>query len=323
MLKEYINKIKEYFVKGGSNWIILVISLLLAFFMWSSRKLSENYSAYLKYKVDITANLSGRANKATSADMLYLNANVSGFKILENNNSTENIILLENLDSKFLKKYKDYKDLFYLLTSDVKQKIQDALSGSVQIEGFATDTLFFNIPVQSNKIIPVIPSLSVSYESQYMPVGEMTLTPDSIYVYGDEQLISEIESVYTNAIRERYATNSFSGVVKLQQTDGVRYSTNEIYYSQQVSRYIENTIDITVNVVNVPANTKIIVWPKSVKLRYRVPFADAKKYREKDFEIVVDYRQATEGSIVKPQVSKIPKEVIYYKLEPKFVECLF
>lgn len=323
MLKESLNKIKEYFIKGGSNWVILVISLLLAFFMWSSRKLSENYSAYLKYKVDITTNLSSRANKATSTDLLYLNANVSGFQILENNNSDENVILLENLDNKFLKKYKESKDIFYLLTSDVKQKVQDALTSSMQIEGFATDTLFFEIPVQSNRIIPVVPSLSVSYESQYMPVGELVLSPDSIYIYGNEQNISQVESVHTDAIREGTVNSSFSGVVKLKKTDGIRYSTNEIYYSQQVVRYIENTIDIPVTVVNAPSDTKIIVWPKSVKLHYRVPFANAKQYTEKDFGVVVDYTLTQDGSIVKPEISKMPKEVIYYKTDPKFVECLF
>ena len=323
MFKDYIHKIKEYFAKGGSNWIILVISLLLAFFMWSIVRLTENYSAYLKYWVSITTNLSGRANSATSTAQLYINANISGFKIMENNISDDNVILLENLNEKYLKKYKDSDNLFYLLTDDVKQRIQDAIGVSMQIDDFATDTVFFDIPVQSNKKVPVIVPATISYASQYMPTGDMVLSPDSVYVYGDDDLIAEIESVSTSALRLTDVDESFNGVIKLVEIEGVRLSNEEIYYAQKVVRYVESSIESPVSLINAPSNYKMLIWPKNVKFRYRVQFENAKPFTDKDFEVALDYHKSQESSINKPEVVKYPKEIIYYSIEPKFVECLF
>ncbi len=103
----------------------------------------------------------------------------------------------------------------------------------------------------------------------------------------------------------------------------MRFSTNEVYYSQAVVRYIENVLEVPVGVENASTQTKFVIWPKSVSIKYRVPFTNAKQYTENDFEIVVDYTHAQNNSIVRPNVVKIPKEVIYYSIEPKFVECLF
>ena len=93
------------FLGGGRNWLILVFSLLLAFFMWSVMKLSRNYSSYMRFQVSVTTNIEGRRGSAIAEDVLVIGAKSTGFTILQNRNDNEIApLLLEGVDAKLFHK---------------------------------------------------------------------------------------------------------------------------------------------------------------------------------------------------------------------------
>ena len=169
----------------GRNWLILAVSLLLAFFMWSVMKLSRNYSSYIRYHVEVTSNIPGRTNCAVSVEELVIGAKSNGFDILHNTrNSGKNILHLTEVDPKFFHKVSSEGDQFYLLPDDIRQAVQDALGNEIKVESFATDTLYFVFPVQSYKKVPVQVQSVITCQDQYMPMSPMLIRPDSILIYG-------------------------------------------------------------------------------------------------------------------------------------------
>ena len=89
----------------GRNWVILAVSLLLAFFMWSVMKLSRNYSSYIRYHVEVTSSIPGRTNSAISVDELVIGAKSKGFDILQNSrNSGNNLLHLASVDPRHFHK---------------------------------------------------------------------------------------------------------------------------------------------------------------------------------------------------------------------------
>lgn len=308
------------FLGGGRNWVILVFSLLLAFFMWSIMKLSGNYSSYVRYNVEVTANIEGRKNSATSTDVLMIGAKSSGFKVLQNDKDAT--LLLEDVDPRQFHKYGEQGDMFYLIPANITQRIQDALGADIKVESVATDTLFFRFPVQSNKKVPVQANSVIRYSRQYMPYTPIALKPDSVFVYGDEAVISGIEEVVTEPVKNNNVSGSLTGVVKLNPIAGVRFSVDEVIFSQEIGRYVEHSIKVPVIIGNAPAYANVAIIPQEVTVRYRQPFPGAEKYGIQDFSVEVEYDEILRKDVVKPVVTRMPEGILKFSIEPAFVECV-
>ena len=308
---------------GGRNWIILVFSLLLAFFMWSIMKLSASYSSYVRYRIEASTNIPGRSNTAVSTDVLVIGAKSTGFHIIQNLQGDQgNALMLDEIDGKHFHKYREDGDLFYLLPDNIRQKIQDALGADVKVESLATDTLFFEFPVQGNRKVAVIASSAIKYGKQFMPYSEIILKPDSVLIYGDEAVISNIHHVTTQAIKSNDTQHSLSGVVKLNPLKGVRFSQEEIFYSQEVGRFVEHTVNVPVTIGNAPSYANVAIVPQEVTIKYRQPFVGASAYSQQDFSVVVDYDEILRKDVVKPNVARMPEGILTIDMEPKFVECV-
>lgn len=308
---------------GGRNWIILVFSLLLAFFMWSIMKLSASYSSYVRYRIEASTNIPGRSNTAVSTDVLVIGAKSTGFHIIQNLQGDQgNALMLDEIDGKYFHKYREDGDLFYLLPDNIRQKIQDALGADVKVESLATDTLFFEFPVQGNRKVAVVASSAIKYGKQFMPYSEIILKPDSVLIYGDEAVISNIHHVTTQAIKSNDTQHSLSGVVKLNPLKGVRFSQEEIFYSQEVGRFVEHTVNVPVTIGNAPSYANVAIVPQEVTIKYRQPFVGASAYSQQDFSVVVEYDEILRKDVVKPNVARMPEGILTIDMEPKFVECV-
>lgn len=301
--------------------MILVFSLLLAFFMWSMMKLSRTYSSYIKYQIEVVSNIEGRKSSARSHDVLVIGAKSTGFNILQNRKDKGNLLQLDLIDSKYFHEYPG-EDIFYLLPDDIRQQVQDALGKEFVVESFATDTLLFRFPVQSNRKVPVRENLLITYKGQYMPYSPMTVRPDSILIYGDEDVISKIEAVFANPVKISNASATLSGVTGLKKIEGVRFSHDEIFYTQEVGRYLEKSVMVPVVISDAPSYANVAIVPQQVELKCREPFGNPVKYDSKDFQVVVSYDEILHRDVLKPRIAKMPQGILSVKMEPVFVECV-
>ena len=311
------------FLGGGRNWIILVFSLLLAFFMWSIMKLSASYSSYIRYSLEVTTNLEGRRSESRSTDVLMIGAKARGFNIIQHSNdNVSETLLIENVDPRHFHKYGAEGDMFYLLPETIKQRIQDAIGMDIKVDQVATDTLFFRFPLQSNKKVPVEANSLITYSRQYMPYTPILLKPDSVLVYGDLAVLSGIEKVVTQPIKSNNVSGSVTGVVQLKPVEGVRYSTDEIIYAQEVGRYVEYSLEVPVTIGNAPSYANVAIIPQEVTVKCRVAFPGAEPCRAQDFTVEVEYDEILRKDVVKPVVTRMPDKVLKISVEPAFVECV-
>ncbi len=307
----------------GRNWIILVFSLLLAFFMWSIMKLSGSYSAYIKYRLEVTSNIEGRSSEAHSEDLLVIGAKAKGFNILQNINGNEGHVLrIENVDARHFRRYMGSEDIFYLFPDDIRQDIQDALGSDIKVESLATDTLFFHFSVQANKKVPVVANSFVTYRKQYMPFSKGVIRPDSVLIYGNKEDLAGIDHVTTHAVNGRNVWKPITAVLKINPIEGIRFSTDEVLYTMEIGRYVESTVKVPVTIENAPSYANVAIIPQEVVIRYRYPFGKQVEYTATDFAVTLQYDDILRSDVVKPLLSKFPAILIEADFEPKFVECV-
>ncbi len=321
MLSEKLNKI---FAKRGGELFAFVFSLLLAFFMWSMYRLTLRYSTIFEYRVELSSNIEGRAHSSISYNSLVLRGKSSGFFILQQryDQKRERYALPVSVDSKYLKPVEGNDDLFYIESGSLQADVQKVLGNDLQLESIISDTLFFIYPKQANKKVPVVGLSEITYEGQYTSLGKMIFRPDSVVVYGNEQIIDGVESVSTHFITKKLASSPVQGLVGLRPIKGVRFSDEKIYYSLDVVRYFEGSVKVKPSVINLPQGVRMVTIPQEVELFYRMAFDNKREVTASDFNVVIDYNGYTGGTTIKPYVERVPKEVFETRLEPKFIECV-
>ena len=293
--------------------------------MWGILRLSQNYTTYFQYKVVVNSNLTGRTSKSTSLDPIVVRGKASGFYILQQKYLSDVETIEINVDSKNISQSPNKEDLFFIKSSDIKDKIHEVLDDQISIESANFDSLFFYFHRQSNKKVPIIASVNLRYAKEYMPFTDIQLKPDSIFIYGQTKIISSIDSVTTQEISGIKLKKSINGLVGLKAIDGVSFSKHEIYYSQEIGRYYEKSYSLPLNIINSP-HTKILISPKEVRVYYRALVIDKKGYKASDFSVQIDYNQiltTQDGkNMLRVEIVKYPKNVRAIRVDPLFVEML-
>ena len=182
---------KEGGWKDRKEWLMLLLSLLLAFIVWLIHSLSLQYSVFLEYNVELNSTLQGRARSSVSKDVLIVRGKSDGYYILKQRIGRRKTLQVSASQDNL--RHRDGDD-FYVLSESIKSNIVEALGGSVDLEFIVTDSLDFTFPRITSKRVPVVPRSSVTFRPQYMSLGDMTIRPDSVDIYGDARLLETVDA---------------------------------------------------------------------------------------------------------------------------------
>ena len=268
-MKNLFDRILKTLNISGRDWAVLLPALLLAFSIWVIHNLSLKYNDYLS--VPVVAKCSIPGHSALSADKADVTARcrATGYKVIKSylrkNKGVE--ITFKTADLK----HKD-KDIFYILSSDLKDYSHQIYGPEITVEYFVSDTLFFRFPYENYKKVPVVPISTVTYKEQYMPDGPITVSPDSVLVYGEPFRIENVNAVFTRPIYYTELSKDVRGVAKLEKIKNVRISEQVVHYTLEVKRFVEVIRTVPVTVVNVPVGKNLLVYPTSVEVSLKCNF---------------------------------------------------
>ncbi len=311
--------------RWGRDWVILLLSLLLAFFIWLVHNLSLEYSVYIQYRPTVTTDIKGHSNTATSNETLILRGKARGFYILKHKNYRDNATPVSfSIDSRVFKLVPGEVDLYRVSTDDLREKLTETLGENFSIEFIESDYLTFYYPLQLYKRVPVVPQSTITYENQYMKVGNIVLSPDSVTVYGTQSALNDISAINTRTINLSNVDKSVNGIIQVEPVKNIRIGEEKIYYSLTVERYVENTKMVKVDVINLPPDRTAILLPSYINVTYRAPFRSDKGFSEDNISFVVDYNDVVKSrsSKVVPKFYKFSRTLYSYEIDPLMVECI-
>ena len=310
--------------KGGRQFLFFLFCLFLASLIWTIHKMSGDFNHVLQYKIYTKTNIVGRKSTSLSENEITLRARASGFYILQQKFSRKKSVLNIELNSRFFGKLPGSDDIFFVVTSDIREAIAEGLSEKVTVEYVATDTLRFVLPAETSKEVPVVLRKNVTYRDQYMPVGEVRLKPEKIRLSGEKSILDGIDSVTTKAVNLSRLASVVTDIVPLEKTPGLQYSVEEVYYTINVERYIEESYKLPVSILNVPDSISILTSPAEVSIVCRIPFKKARAFDVSSVELISDYRDMVglNSSLLKIETKREVAEVLEYKIEPPFLEVV-
>lgn len=306
--------------KDRKEWLLLLLSLFLAFIIWLLHSLSLQYSVFLEYNVELSASLQGRSRSSVSEDVLIVRGRSDGYYILRQRIGRRKTLKVQAPAAGV--RYRE-GDVFYVNCEEIKGNIVEALGSNVDLEFIVTESLDFTFPKIYSKKVPVVPKSTMTFDSQYMMVDDITLRPDSIEISGDVGLLETIDSVWTENISGSGINGPVQGMCRLVPIRRVEFSENTVYYSVNVVRYIEESLDIPVTALGVPEGKEMIVLPQTVRLTFRRVFSNT-RYTADDFVLSVDYNDyiRTIDSELIPKLTVRPEDVISWEISPRYVDCV-
>ena len=305
---------------SGRDWVILTLSLLLAFSVWMIHNLSLKYNANLSAKVIAVCGLDGHENVSAASAEALARGRATGYNIIKANIRSRRPVKVE-FNPSVMQRYDSER---FFVPGDKLNEYSHLIFGEdVTIDHYITDTLFFRFPSVNHKKVPVVPVSILTYKGQYMPRGPLEVTPDSVVVAGESYLLESVKQVYTAPIRRLDISENVSGLVGIEPIKGVNIQAKEIYYSMDVARYVEFASESHVEAVNVPAGKALMIIPSVVTLRMRCEFpllddVDGKQTLYVDYN---DFKSSVGGNCP-VRVKNLPKGVLSYETDPVSVRCV-
>lgn len=303
-----------------SNWVQLLLCLLLSAGIWLIHNLSQTYVSMVSVPVAAESNIEGHAGTSTTEATVSAQVKATGFRHARMSGRHKRPVRVTFSPSDFRQ---DGDNLYSVPVSNLYRYSSQIFGEGVSVESIISEAPKFVFPEVSYRKVPVRKVQSLTFEQQYMATRPMTLQPDSVLVYGEPARIENIEYVLTRPIDLWNLRNSVHGTVKLEVPSGVRLSDTEVVYSMEVSRYVEVSAEVDIETRNVPRGSELVVLPSKANVTFRCVFPMGSDPAAKA-RFYVDYKDFA-GSITGrcvAQVEDLPSGVISWTMSPEVFDCI-
>ena len=302
------------------RWLGFVIALVLSGAIWLVHNLSKNYTSVVDARILASSNIDGRARHAAATAVLSARCAASGFRLLSLGSAKHpSKVFFDPSDLEYAG-----GDSYRVGTAVLYKYVKQIFGENVSVESFLSDGLELKFAPEEFRKVPVVPVQQIGFRTQYMASEPVSLTPDSVIVYGDASLLAGVDAVYTRRIVASDLRSSIHATVKLEvPSQGLRLSQQEAEYRINVTRFVE--ISQTAQVVrrNVPSGKALSVFPPHVEVRYRCAFPVISD-PSNSAEFYVDYEEFENslGGRCLVHCDGLPDGVIDVTITPEVCECV-
>ena len=197
---------------------------------------------------------------------------------------------------------------------------------NVKIESINPDTIAFRYDVNDIRKIPVILDYEINFSSGFDLIDDYKLIPDSIKVIGPKVLTDSITEIVTKQLKIDNINSDISATVQLKlptNNNELQFSESSVLVSAVVERFTEGSINVPVNIINVPDNIKLKYYPKEVSVLYFTSLSNFKFISSSSFIIECDYNALQSGdTYLIPIIAQQPEIVKHVRLNEKKIEFI-
>ena len=170
-----------------------------------------------------------------------------------------------------------------------EQLIRSKLFFTSELISYSPTRVSYSYSVLKQKKLPVIYDGYVSLAPGYLIDGDLTLSPDSVVLYGSKAALDTIKYAHTMSDTLTKVTSHRKISIAIRPVKGVKFVPNTVELSIPVDEFIEKELEVPVVCVNLPENLIIKFFPSSVKIPILVGKKRYNSITSENFEVMVDY----------------------------------
>lgn len=188
------------------------------------------------------------------------------------------------------------------------------------------DSIYVEFDRSAVRKIPLVPDITVLPRDGFVPVGEVTLSPDSVTVTGPRSIVDGLTHVQTKKLEFKETDSEISGKVSLilERPEALHYSEKIVRYKIDVQRLGEREMDgIQVQLLNLPEGGRVNVVPSTLSVKLQGGVDVLSRLKSGDISAMVDYNQrhGLTGSQY-PALIRLPANVTLFDVQPRIFELI-
>lgn len=317
------NKLKSKLSKSLKSGKLKVFSMffILSFCFLTLTKLSKSYTETISFEI-VGKNVPEQHHvEIDSTKKINVAVNAYGFNLLRYYFYKPKLEV--DFDTDVVLKNKTY----LWNAQQNAPKISSIFKNSVDIISIQPDTLRFPYQSLTVKKVPVKTDVSIDFSSGYDMSSKLKVIPDSIKLIGSEKWIAEIDYVTTKKTELKNVNSNIDKTLEIEMEEALKHlkmSEKSVTIKGHVEKFTEGTFNVAVTIINLPADTNINYFPKTIPVAYNVSLNNYKQVRASDFRVDCNYKDIdnTEKSFLIPKLVKVPETVKSARLKQHKVEFI-
>lgn len=219
-----------------------------------------------------------------------------------------------------------------LRRTELQELIQGRLSSTAKILSMSPDEVDISFHKRIGKLVPLVLSQRPNIDQGYMD-QEVRLSPDSIMVYANAEVMGSIMSIAVGEFPKEKIKDSQTFSLPLLYPAGVMGKERTATVHVQVEELTEQTIEhLTIHTRNVPDDVRMILLPSTASLRLTIPRKLNESLSE-HLSLYVDYNDIRDNAEVGTDSSvqhKLPlrlenvsnHKIYNYTIEPSHIQYI-
>ena len=299
-----------------SRFRFFLFFIVLSLTLWTSTKLSKVYQVVQPFTI-IWEDLPKGIVLDTAPSEVNLSLRASGMEILWYRLfKTQLRVSLAELEFKTANQLINFERRYF--------DLQQQLFGSTQLNQISPSSIPLKYSRISSKKLAVRPTISINFRPGYLAVNRFKVTPDSIIVYGAENVLDTLKGIPTEEYQAEDVHQNIDHKLTFPRYEGIEYDTEYVHLYGTVLPFSEKTMEVPVQVLNLPEEVKIKLFPPTVNLVTTSPLDVLSSIQASDFILAVDYNQVKSGTspLLEIQLMESPQVVKKIEWDPKVVNFL-
>lgn len=302
---------------------VFVFFLCISILVWLVEKLRQDYTTVVGLEIECT-NIPENFRIAES-DIAPIRVNIAadGFSILNLLSNSDNRIPIDISQLRKLQTEKGTEAV--LITRYIRSAITEHLPDHVELRGIVSDTIYIPLLTLESRHLPVIVCGKTQLEPQFNFTRKPTISPDSVLVFGTNNIIDTMTAVYTLPHETLTLHDTLSLQLQLDIPKDVDASATEAVITYYVESYTEKSLEVPITAINVPHGYNFKAFPQTAHVKFNVGLSNFEKVGINDIDITADLIDITPGSStskIKLKLVEWPDFISNITYSPIFVEYL-
>jgi hypothetical protein len=204
-----------------------------------------------------------------------------------------------------------------------KSSILAQLNLDYEDANFLQENIRINFEQKAVKTVNIVSQIELGFAVGYSALEKINLQPDTVRISGPRSVLDTLEEVNTVPLKINNISKDVNGTIELDKSglDNVTFFQEEVKFSLRTDKFTEGKVEIPIELVNVPENYNIVVFPKEIAVFFQVSLQDFDKVKPSSFKVVVDFRnKLPEEGYLLAQVTQKPTFVNNIRLSENRIQ---
>ena len=303
----------------NEEFLIFLFFLLLSGAFWLMMALNETYEEELKVPVRLVGMPRNAVMTDEPADTVKVTVRDKGFTLVTYKYGH----WFRPLTFKFATYANEDQGHGAIPAADIIKQVQSQLYGSSKLLSVKPEKLDFYFTYGASKKVPIRFRGKISTSKSYY-LAHTEFSPMMVTAYANKKVLDELKYVEIEPFNYRNLQDTIRRNVRLQKIRGVKLVPSTVRLSVYPDVLTEESIEVPVSAVNMPAGMVLRTFPSRVTVRFTIGASQFRMIRPEQFNVVVDYQTLAENPSDKCtlQLRSVPSSVSKAKLELDKVDYL-